>query len=955
MNAVVQKPKKQAPRAGELASRFAKFNAHRLRRVLDALSARQRDFLELLPLLFHVNHPLLPGYISKDIPAGIADYAPSKNAIKAAKKLTRSFDYEHRLLRFFPIQALFSMGSPGTIAYSKTSDLDMWLCFDPAVEQSEVELLTEKAHAIEKYASSLGLEVHFFILSAENFRSGQTLSLSSESSGSSQHALLLDEFYRSSLLVAGLPPLWWCVPLEHEHRYSDYVAELFSEDIAFDRDYLDFGGLSGIPASEFFGAGVWQLYKSIDSPFKSVLKLLLIESYVAEYPDIDLLSYGYKNLISKDSTSINDIDPYVLMFRKVDEYLRKNGDTERRNLLEKCFYLKVNLPLSNRHIAEEDWQGNLLTDFVGYWEWSARQLQYLDNRPTWRINDALEERKIIVSALNKSYALLSDFARERDEKKKISRRDLHTLGKKLYAAFERKPAKIDIITRGLCKNPAEDHIAVSWRASADSNEVWNLYTKHLRADSIGSTKPIKSSESLAGLLAWCHFNHLVSRNTQWQVFAPEKRLQNTEVTRVLDKISEFFPHGTIPPASSTDLRNPVSIRKVLLIINFGQTPLNGRFNHQVLTTNHNDAFKFGGQKINLIQSATIIYVTSWEEVYVKNFKGPLALHESFLGIAQLVHTNQSAKIPQLDVFAACRNYALAINNTGARYSRDFLKFLKTNRDNHNLRYISQVGNTFCSTVVKHGKASLIEHPSYHGLLKSLGEPNNEDYPVIAFDLSADTCHALTTIYQYSQQGEITFFILQHENKADIYIIDEKGSLFVQRRPSIKLQLTVNQFGQFFKNILEGRHHNDAPSVVPTSLAKLSWNQLTTDRSKNFEVNPLQLAENSFDTEVPVKVFVDATANDSQVINIIVNEMEFSAARLGDNLFREIASSIVAKRQGNETYPIFINNLEFSEQYQATHDITALQTIHLLNFKKRIEYRLTRAIEQTQLPETKYLK
>ena len=947
MSAVVQKPIKKAAQASNLANRFAKFNQHRLKRVLDAVSPRQRDFLEMLPLLFHVNHPLLPGYISKDIPAGIADYAPSKSAIKAAKKVTRSFDYDHRLLRFFPIQGLFSMGSPGTIAYSKTSDLDMWLCFDPAVEETEVELLSQKAQAIEKYASKLGLEVHFFILSAANFRSGQTLSMSSESSGSSQHALLLDEFYRSSLLVAGLPPLWWCVPLEHEHRYDDYVGELIAENKDFGRDYLDFGGLSGIPASEFFGAGVWQLYKSIDSPFKSVLKLLLIESYVTEYPDIDLLSYAYKELIAKDSTSINDVDPYVLMYRKVDDYLKRSQDEERRKLLEKCFYLKINLPLSKRRVAEDDWQGELLTEFVGYWEWPVRQLEYLDNRPTWKINDALEERQLIVAALNKSYALLSDFARQRDEKKKISQHDLHILGRKLYAAFERKPAKVEIITRGICKQPAENHLAVSWRPTEDNRGLWHLYTEHLKSDGLTTSKAAKSSESLSRLLSWCHFNHLVGSQTQWQVFAPENKLQSPELLRVLEKINEFFPDGVIPAASSQDLSVKVSISKILLIVNFGQTPLQGRFNQQVLTTNHNDAFKFGGQKINLIQSAAIIYVTSWEEVYVRNFKGPLALHESFLGIAQQLHSNKDAKFPHLDVFAACRNYSLAIRNTAERYGKDLLKFLDRHRDANTLRYISQVGNEFCSTLLKHGKATILHHSSYHGLLRSLAEPNNEEHPTIAFDQSADACQALKSVYENSREGEIDFFILQHEGKADIYIVDEKGSLFIQRRPSDRLALTINQFGQFFKNILEGRQQDPAPTVVPTSLGKMSWNVLRKDNAGRFAVSGLTLQESTFDAQVPVKVFVDANTNESQIINIIVKDLEFSAAKLGADLFKEIAWAIVEGRDNHAHYPIYINNLEFSEQYQASHDITALQTIHLLNFKKRIEYRLTSAIEQTQ--------
>ena len=946
MNAVVEKPLKKAAQAGRLANRFAKLNTHRLNRVLAALSPRQRDFLELLPLLFHVNHPLLPGYISKDIPAGIADFAPTKKAIKAAKKLARSFDYEHRLLRFFPIQGLFSMGSPGTIAYSKTSDLDMWLCFDPAVEEAEVELLAQKASAVEKFAQSLGLEVHFFILSAENFRGGQTLSLSSESSGRSQHALLLDEFYRSSLLIAGLPPLWWCVPLEHEHRYNEYVSELIAENTEYERDYLDFGGLSGIPASEFFGAGVWQLYKSIDSPFKSVLKLLLIESYVSQYPEIDLLSYRYKDLVSKESTEINDVDPYVLMYRKVDDYLREKGDVARRQLLEKCFYLKINLALSNKQVSDEDWQANLLTDFVGYWEWSARQLKYLDNRPKWKIGDAVEERKIIVSALNKSYALLSDFARNRDEKKKISSNDLHTLGRKLYAAFERKPAKVDIITRGICKNPTEEHLSVAWRPVDEEHGVWDLYTEHMRSDDLVRNKPVNSGESLSRLLTWCHFNHLAGPNSQWQVFAPENKLQSAEVVRVLEKIATYFPDGEVPPASSQDLSEPLSINKVLLIVNFGQTSMNGRFNQQVLTTNHNDAFKYGGQKINLIQSAAIIYTTSWEEVYVKNFKGPLAVHESMLGIAQAAHTRYDVKPPQLDVFAASRDYALALRNTALRYSSDLLNFLELNRGASALRYISQIGNGFCSTLLKHGKASLLHHQSYHSLIKSLGEPNVEEYPVIGFDESADACHVLRTIFEQSEKGKINFHILQHESKADIYIVDELGSLFVQRRPSLDTQLTVSQFGQFFKNVLEKQQQDHAPSMVPTSLENVSWHELKKASSGQFSSHRLTPVDTAFDAQVPVKVFVDSSTAEPQMINIIVRDLEFSAAKLGPNLFREIARSILAERQGREIYPIYINNLEFSERYQATHNIEALQTMHLLNFKKRIEYRLTSAIEES---------
>lgn len=49
---------------GQLRQRFLAVNAGRLQRARQALSSRQERVLRLLPLLFHINHPLLPGYLS---------------------------------------------------------------------------------------------------------------------------------------------------------------------------------------------------------------------------------------------------------------------------------------------------------------------------------------------------------------------------------------------------------------------------------------------------------------------------------------------------------------------------------------------------------------------------------------------------------------------------------------------------------------------------------------------------------------------------------------------------------------------------------------------------------------------------------------------------------------------------------------------------------------------------
>src|SRR3546814_10476158 len=51
---------------GALRARFLSVNAGRLERARLAMSPRQQLVLKLLPLLFHVNHPILPGYVRSE-------------------------------------------------------------------------------------------------------------------------------------------------------------------------------------------------------------------------------------------------------------------------------------------------------------------------------------------------------------------------------------------------------------------------------------------------------------------------------------------------------------------------------------------------------------------------------------------------------------------------------------------------------------------------------------------------------------------------------------------------------------------------------------------------------------------------------------------------------------------------------------------------------------------------
>lgn len=321
-----------------IEAHFLNINQQRIEMTRQGLGERQAKFIELLPLLFHENNPALPGYINDEVPAGISEYAAEQSTIKIAKSFFKTYKITRRARRIMDINGMYFMGSSGSIAYNSKSDFDVWLLHSTSLEADAIDLIQQKAYAIEKWADeALNLEVHFFVFSAEEFKQGQQQGLSSESSGSAQHYLLLDEFYRSSLLIAGKVPTWWKMPPENEQNYDAHIEELVRQKKIKTSDSIDFGAVADIPAAEFFGAAVWQLYKSINSPYKSLMKLLLMEVYASEYPSISLLSMMFKEAVYQGVDSLDELDPYLMMYKKIEEYLMIRNQRERLELFRQCF------------------------------------------------------------------------------------------------------------------------------------------------------------------------------------------------------------------------------------------------------------------------------------------------------------------------------------------------------------------------------------------------------------------------------------------------------------------------------------------------------------------------------------------------------------------------------------------------------------------------------------------
>ncbi|STY64744.1 adenylate cyclase [Mannheimia haemolytica] len=150
-----------------------------------------------------------------------------------------------------------------------------------------------------------------------------------------QHSIffLLDEFYRSAILLAGKRLLWLHL---HKNEYQN-VHNNPEIDLT---EWIDFGDFSSLSTSEFFGASLWQLYKGINNPYKSAIKILLLECYAHTYPKTKLISKEFKKKLLSDNALEYHFDPYLAMLELVTEHLRSRKEWVKLDACESVFMQK---------------------------------------------------------------------------------------------------------------------------------------------------------------------------------------------------------------------------------------------------------------------------------------------------------------------------------------------------------------------------------------------------------------------------------------------------------------------------------------------------------------------------------------------------------------------------------------------------------------------------------------
>jgi len=569
---------------------FEKYNADRTAKAFQIAEVPTKIAVQVVPFLLENNHPSLPGYqegmeTSKVVPF----YKLTAEHRKAVLSVFKNFHLPEKKQSPYEgngyagnarektlIESLMLMGSVGTVAQNEKSDFDYWVVLDESkLSGAELSYLRTKLTAIEEWGDKMGVELHFFLTDVTRVLENKFGGADKESAGSSQAALLKEEFYRTALHVAGKYPVWWLTsPGTTDEVYKE-VLETIPKCYSIHPDkFVDLGNLFVIPEKELFGAALWQINKAIDSPFKSVLKMAMLESFTDDdWEGLFLCDELKKNLYSEKRE--RPVDPYLLLIDGLLKFYTHKERPDIVDLLRKCFYNKVHIKIQPDSFPRDNpgYKESVMLSYVKEWAWDDKVLTDMNNYDNWNFERMSKLGSQLHGFLLETYKRLTDNLKKKEQNETmISEGDLTILGRKLFSFYGKKTGKVELIKKASDDALRLESVTFNPTIIRGKPPIWNVMRGNvttLLARGINMDDAIvKKGKILPEVVFWLVVNNIVDVRTFFHLVSSPLSVSLNEIQSLVRLISEFMPNVQISSIDNSYLIHRAKVTKLLVVANF---------------------------------------------------------------------------------------------------------------------------------------------------------------------------------------------------------------------------------------------------------------------------------------------------------------------------------------------------------------------------------------------------
>ena len=935
-------PDKAAQR--QILKRFVQITLGRLARIRLDLSKNQQLFLDALPVLLHTNHPTFPCFVAENTPSGIGRYHPSGAEIQKLQRLSPGFKPVDQVNKE-QILGVFLAGDCGTIIESDQQNMIVWVCHADGVPINELFQLQRKCDLIATWAKLMNLNVDIHIVDS-SFKTPEQKQYAHQQL-SAQSFLDLDRLYRSGVMVAGRMPLWWLIPPDQDISYQQYTSRLLHKGFIKEEEVVDFGPIPTIPAHEFIALSIEQLRSSEQDPYAACIKQLLVEIYIAEYPNVKVLGNQFKESVYEDKLDLDSLDPYLMVYRRIEGYLLQRQELQRLELVRRCFYYQVGKDLSQR-TSNPTWQRKQMVSLVEEWGWDRDQLKLLDARPTWKVEQVKLEFNELSYEVSNSFRYVAEFSRRHRSECIGQLAELGQLGKMLHARFDQKMGKIELVNPGISESLALPEIFVG-QTKHRTKIVWAVYGESISVRDVGHVRPLNRSANLIELLAWCLYNGLLDDKTRVSVIEGEHELTVDELRTLLDTLrsSDSLQPAVLQTTKESFLRpsRPISLE---LFVNVACDVKKTLKSQKRINAAATTIFDYGDKKNNVILNIETLMVNSWGEVICHRFDGAVCLLNCISELIQVITPGSSRGLPELNIHSTCKYYSEPIQQRLNELFTDLNNCLYNSKFPLNTRYVLQMKDQHFILQYQQNKVSFKGARNEKDLVRRLGFYQQSFSPIV-FDRHALTGKQLPAVTDVMQNDvlQVFFEVSADEKTASVFVSDENGSLYTYESDFHSEEKLLRSLETFLFSTLyrHENHQREAQrSLRNFTDIPIVFYQLKCDEHRHYYVESFELdASKSTRENFTISAIAEkVTGNKEPVFNIFCAEQEFYAVDWGDDLYSAVARVILSKRRSGGTYPCHITELELSGiSTLVGHE---LQTTDFLHFKESIERKINKALK-----------
>jgi len=568
-------------------------------------------------------------------------------------------------------------------------------------------------------------------------------------------AVLKDEFFRSSIIVAGKIPFWWAVP---KFVTDDEYDKIFNHIPEEEREekYVDIGNLYKISKEDFLGAALFQLIKAIGNPFKSILKIGILERYLFSDEDTLLLSQRVKTAVIRDEITATILDSYLLMYNEVYKYYEEVlNDKSLLIILRQNLYLKIDPQLS-KYLALKDkknlpYKVVVMFKVIHEWGWGIDEIRDLDDFESWDYNRIIQFWNYIKKFMLLSYQKISRQMPAMNLQNKISESDFKLLSSKLKANFSIEQDKIEnFIT--FKDTPNEPYLYIEPDTRSVKESGWRVYKK-VRIENNTSEREIaiKTENDLVKLLAWCSINQVYEPTfSRLYIDSGYNHISKSLITELLNKIFEMFNTEKVHLGNKFYLQNPRTYKNMIIM-------------------------NFSDSKASSISSFYHLYMNTWGETFLKHYTNASDLVMIFSKVIKDGPIN-NRNFDEFCYFVSPEPHKKIYKQIEKTFRNAYDFFLSGKQYVKQRLLISIDNNLVCATkedkeITVASFSSDIELLSYVSQ-RPFRYPDNRIYPDENFELTI-----IDEVYGKRTNSTLSMIYEDKQKYLMVYIIDENGNLF----------------------------------------------------------------------------------------------------------------------------------------------------------------------------------